>query len=413
MVQDARETALNLRHLKALSLVARLGSTHQAAREMGLSQPAISQALKQVEAAFGTPLFRRASTGMRPTAEGGLVTLRIGRLFAALEEMRRRAQAARRGRPGQRLDHVVTMTHLRTVRAVADARGLSAAARTLGLKAPNVHRAVRELETLVGARLFDRLHNGVEPTPLGAEVARLAGLALREIRAAHEDLDEARGRATGKVVIGAQPLARTDLLPAAIGAFCTRVPTAGVELVEGSYEILVEALRRGELDIMLGALRQEPGESDLQETPLVSDSLSILARAGHPLAGRSDVTIAELARYPWVIPRPGAPTRTHFDKLFEGFALPGLVESSSLVMIRALLAASDRLTLLSRRRILYEEEQGLLAALPIPLPFTERDVGITTRANWYPTRLQRAFLAILKAGAETGADQPAAGAQTT
>lgn len=333
---------------------------------------------------------------MRLNAEGQIVNLRVRRMFEALAQMRRRVNGARRGQKAIRLENLVTMTHLNAVLAVADNRGFSAAARQMGVAAPSVHRATRELESIVGTRLFDRLNYGVEPTQLGADVARLSGLALREIDAAFEDLAEARGFARGKVVIGAQPLARTDILPNAIAELCARMPEAEVEIIEGEYEILAHALRRGELDIMIGALRGKGRERDVQETPLMEDSLSIMARAGHPLTGRDKISVADLARYPWVIPRRGAPTRIHFEKLFGGHPPSGLVESSSLVVIRALLAASDRLTLLSRRRILYEEQLGLLTALPVPLPFTARQVGVTTRANWHPTRLQGEFLAILR-----------------
>ncbi|MFZ2102474.1 MAG: LysR family transcriptional regulator [Oricola sp.] len=399
--QDGKENGagLNLRHLKAFELVSELGSSHAAARSAGLSQPAISQGLKRVETWFGVPLFERSGAGMRLNAEGQIVSLRVRRMFGALAQMRRRINSARRGQPGIRLENLVTMTHLRFVLAVANSRGFSAAAREVGVAAPSVHRATRELEDIIGARLFDRLSYGVEPTVLGSDVARLAGLALREVQAAREDLDEARGAMRGKVVIGSQPLARTDILPDAIAAFCAQSPDAAVEIVEGQYEILVHALRRGELDIMLGALRGPDREPDLQEMPLFEDSLSILARAGHPLAERADVGVGELAQYPWVIPRKGAPTRNNFDALFEGHVPAGLVESSSLVVIRALLARSDRLTLLSRRRILYEEQQGLLVALPVQLPFTARVVGVTTRANWYPTRLQDDFLKMLERNA--------------
>jgi len=394
--ETGAQREINLRHLRALALVADLGSAHAAATAAGLSQPAISQALKRVEKTFGAPLFERSGSGMRLNAEGRIVRLRVRRLFEALAQMRRRINGARRGRKAIRLENLVTMTHLRAVLAVANNRGFSAAARQMGVAVPSVHRATRELEEIAGTRLFDRLNYGVEPTPLGADVARLAGLALREMDAAFEDLAEARGVARGKVVIGAQPLARTDILPNAIAELCARVPEAEVEIVEGDYETLVHALRRGELDIMIGALRGKSRERDVQETPLLEDSLSVMARAGHPLAAQHEIGLGDLARYPWVIPRRGAPTRTHFEKLFEGNPPPGLVESSSLVVIRALLAASDRLTLMSRRRILYEEQQGLLAALPVALPFTARQVGVTTRANWHPTPLQGEFLAILR-----------------
>lgn len=387
---------LNLRHLKAVALIAELGSAHAAAAAAGVSQPAISQALKRVETAFDTPLFERSGAGMRLNADGQIVNLRVLRMFEALAQMRRRINGARRGQKAVKLENLVTMTHLGAILAVANHRGFSVAARHMGLAAPSVHRATREFESIVGTRLFERLAYGVEPTPLGADVARLSGLALREIDAAFEDLAEARGLASGKVVIGAQPLARTDILPNAIAELCARIPEAEIEIIEGEYEILIHALRRGEMDIMIGALRGKSRERDVQETSLMEDSLSVMARAGHPLAAREDLSVAELAGYPWVIPRRGAPTRVHFEKLFEGKPPKGLVESSSLVVIRALLAASDRLTLMSRRRILYEEQMGLLAALPIALPFTARKIGVTTRANWHPTRVQGEFLEILR-----------------
>ena len=163
---------LNLRHLKAVALIAESGSSHAAAAAAGVSQPAISQALKRVEAQFGVPIFDRSGTGMRLNAEGLIVNLRIRRMFEALAQMRRRINGARRGQKAVRLENLVTMTHLRAVLAVANNRGFSAAARHMGISVPSVHRATRELEDIIGTKLFDRLNYGVEPTPLGADVAR-------------------------------------------------------------------------------------------------------------------------------------------------------------------------------------------------------------------------------------------------
>ncbi len=72
-----------------------------------------------------------------------------------------------------------------------------------------------------------------------------------------------------------------------------------------------------------------------------------------------------------------------------------MIECSSLVAIRSLLLDSDRVALLPARQVELEVEMGILAASPQPLEGTGRDIGITVRKNWQPTRLQKRFLALL------------------
>lgn len=189
------------------------------------------------------------------------------------------------------------------------------------------------------------------------------------------------------------PLARTDVLPDVICDMCERDPMASVELIEADYDALVREMRRGAIDVILGAARGRDAGSDIVERTIFSDELSIFARRGHPLAGKSDLTVDDLATCPWIAPKAGSPTRVAFEQIFDGHTLShGLITSSSLVVVRALLARSDRLTLLSRRRALYEEDQGLLVALNYPLPQTRRNICIMTRRDWQPTRFQEAFL---------------------
>jgi LysR family transcriptional regulator, low CO2-responsive transcriptional regulator len=61
---------LTLRQLRAIRAIHRTGKIINAARELGLTQPAVSLQLREVEAAAGVPLFDRTADGMRPTAAG-------------------------------------------------------------------------------------------------------------------------------------------------------------------------------------------------------------------------------------------------------------------------------------------------------------------------------------------------------
>jgi LysR family transcriptional regulator of gallate degradation len=99
-----------------------------------------------------------------------------------------------------------------------------------------------------------------------------------------------------------------------------------------------------------------------------------------------------------VTQRQGTPIRTAFDALFEKCpASPrASIETSSLVLTRAIILESDRLSMLSRRQIAIEEREGLLTCVPVAQDVREqlgtRTIGITVRETWLPSRLQSIFL---------------------
>jgi DNA-binding transcriptional LysR family regulator len=388
---------VNLRHLRALTLVAETGTVRAGADAAGLSQPAVTLGLAQLEAYFGRPLFERHHAGMQINSDGAILNFRIKRLFAFLAEMKRRIDMARRNRRGPPVDKLVSMVQLRTLIAVAETKGFSAAAREMNVSEPTVHRAAREFEKMVGVPLFQTVRSGVEMTSIGQDVMRLANLALKELDTAVEELAEADGKRRGRIVIGSLPLARTELLPHAIAMLYDGDPFASVEIFEGPYATLMHMLRTGGVDMIIGALRDPLVYDDVTQSRLFDDDLSVIARAGHPLTEKEEITLDDLAGYPWAIPRKETPTRGHFETLFASVQPEfGLLETSSMVILRALLIRSDRLTLLSRRQILYEEQQGLLIALSVELAFTRRAIGVTTRSNWQPTRLQKRFLDLIR-----------------
>lgn len=161
-------------------------------------------------------------------------------------------------------------------------------------------------------------------------------------------------------------------------------PYLDVSTIEGPYDDLVAGLRCGDIDIMIGALRGSSADKDLQEEEILDDSLSAVVRAGHPLLNQQDLQWQNLLRFQWVLPRQGTPTRTLFESAIVDHGLtvpPHMIETSSLVMLRGLLLESDRITILSRHQIRFEEQAGLLAALPFELKGTGRPIGLTCRKN--------------------------------
>lgn len=386
-----RPSDLNLRHLLAVAAISRRGSMGAAAEAVSLSQPALTQGLAKLEAQLGLPLFVRRSDGMAATAEGLVVVERVERAFGLLA-----GAMTGSGRGFARPEKLVTSAQLKALIALADTGSFLGAAGQTGLSQPAIHRSVRELEQILSSPLAERKGRGVVLTPAGRRAARGARLAIGEIASAIAELAESP-HSLDPIVIGAMPFCRARLLPRVLNAFTDRFPDTRLKVVEGSWRELVEPLREGMIDLMIGALRDRPGPVDLQQNPLFDDRLVVVARPGHPLVGTPEPSMDQLAAYSWIVGPTGSPLRAHWAALFEGTGLPrAQIECGSVMTIRELLRDSDILTLLSPDQVAVEVDAGLLAHVGAPLPQCVRTIGVTTRASWRPTTAQRQLLLLLE-----------------
>ncbi len=380
---------LNIRHLHALSAVVASGGITAAARIVNLTQPAITQGIAKLERQLGTPLFERRPGGMEPTE--------------AARALARRAEAAIRliG------THRATAAQIRAFIALARAGSYAGAAAATGLAEASLHRAIGDLSLAMGCTLVDRRGRGVTLTRRGIAIARNFRLAMAELRSAITELAALEGRETGRIAIGAMPLSRARVLPAAIARFHTLHPEVDLSIVEGSHMELVNPLRDGEIDMMIGALRAGEYETDLKQRPLFDDRPVIIARTGHPLAGRSRLDAEMLARFTWIISGPETPLRQLWEHMFIAMDVspPHVsIECGSVMTIRQILLSGDFLTLLSADQVALELQEGWLTQIgPMPVDIS-RLIGLTCRADWRPTPLQARFMEMI---ADAAADQRA------
>lgn len=381
---------LNLRHLRMLRVIARSHSLSTAARAVAISQPALTQALAKMEAAFGTALFHRTPQGVEPTVGGRRVIQRTSRSLDALSAACRRSA---RPADSQRLEACLTMSHVRGLIALAEAGSFLKAAEDAGVSVPSLHRAVRDLEHLAGVRLVERRGRGMGLTRAGTKLAKGFMIAVAELAAALEETAHGGQRLS----IGAMALSRSLLLPATLADLLGRRPDIHVDVIEGSFLELVELLRNGRIDVLIGALREHPPR-DLFQEPLFTDSLTIIGRASHPLAGTT-ASFTELAAYPWIVARRASGLLDQWQQMFDrsGAIRPTApIQCGSVALIRGLLVRSDFLTLLSTDQVRAEIESGALVTIASCVPDTQRMIGVITRRDWFPTRLQEEFMETLK-----------------
>ena len=110
------------------------------------------------------------------------------------------------------------------------------------------------------------------------------------------------------------PLSRARWLPETITRFIARHPEVELVVHEGSHNELAGPLRDGEIDLLLGALRDDVTADELIQEPVFEDRPALVMRAGHPLLSAGDPGQAMLA-YPWLLPGRETPLRRFWEQM--------------------------------------------------------------------------------------------------
>ncbi|MEM6912893.1 MAG: LysR family transcriptional regulator [Pseudomonadota bacterium] len=375
---------LNIRHLHLFIRTAQKGVLKAAAEAEHLSQPAATQAISKLEEQLEALLFHRQTDGMRLTDHGETLLPRVDAALAHIGSKR------------------ITNTQVRAFLGVARSGSYSQASRDLALATASLHRAVSDMAAALGTPVFEKSGRGIELTPGGRHWARRLGLAQAELEAGLDDLALALGRGSGRIVIGAMPLSRAKLIPQAIAASHAAQNLPQICVVDGSHAELIEPLRDGRIDFMIGAIRDQQIGPDIMQEPLFVDQPVIVARTGHPVfhdpvSKRS--SIEYLHRYQWCIPRRGTPLRENWEATFlhAGVSVPRVhVECGSVLVMRQVLLDTDCLAVLSLDQVSAELDAGWVKTV-CPAPHSlHRTIALTHRKDWRPTKVQAAFLAHLR-----------------
>ena len=388
-----------LRLLRAVVAVADHGSASSAARALHQSVSAVTRAVQQAESRLGLPLFERGARGMVGTSASAVLVARARRALAELRQGLSETFALR-----------ATDGMLHALLAVASTRSEAGAARQLGLTQPAVHAALRQLEHAARVRLFERSRRGTRLTEAGELLLQRARLALSELRSGQDELAAFRGLSPGRVTVGALPMTSDVLVPQSLTRLFAAEPGVRVTVVDGTYEALMQALRHGDVDLVVGPLRGDHSAGDVIEELLFVDRLLPVVRARHPLLDkRPPKTLRALLAWPWIGPLPGTPARAAFERAFAAVGLPapevGLQVNSPSV-VRSVLLAGDHVALVSPLQIRAELAAGVLTLLPVPVKGTERAIGIAQRRGGLASPACNALVRELRAVAAAPQTSP-------
>jgi len=256
------------------------------------------------------------------------------------------------------------------------------AAEAANLTQPAASKLLGELEHALGVQLFDRLPRGVAPTWYGKVLIRRAGAALAEMDAGHQEVMELLSGLRGRVDVGTVLTPSTTFLPAGVILLKQTHARVHVSISVDTSNLLVARLRAGELDMVIGRVLGTDAGAELAFEPITDEPHSLIARAGHPLAGRSSLQLEELARQGWILPPPGSIVRDRLTALFVSHGLESPSETVStlaLPTIASLMEQSDMIAPLPVELVQPYLDSGRMVVLPYDLGLRMDLYGIITR----------------------------------
>ncbi|GAA0534472.1 MULTISPECIES: LysR family transcriptional regulator [Pigmentiphaga] len=205
----------------------------------------------------------------------------------------------------------LSLKQLRAFVCVAEARSFTEAAARLSLSQSAVSQLVRELESELELKLFDRTTRTVRLTDAGEELQPTAARVLQDLGAAISGSRDLVARRRGRVRFACSPVLSSLLLPRVIGAFTARHPHITVILRDSVGSGIVDLVADGEADL---ALSVPPSESPfVEEEPFLTDHLALIHPRTYGWTKRRRVSWADVTTHPYIALQAQNPTRHFVD----------------------------------------------------------------------------------------------------
>lgn len=200
-----------------------------------------------------------------------------------------------------------TLRQLRAFSAVAELGSFVEAARLLHVTPAALSLLVRELESGLGFRLFDRTTRRVALSEPGQQYLRHAERVLAELRRAERFAEDLKHQRTGVVRIAMTQVMHWVLLPPVLQAFQQRWPQVRVEPADVPTHEIVSSVETGQADLAISF--DVPASEVLERTPLFHSRVHAVFHPSHPLAGRKRLNWAQLQGEPLIFIGRGSEMR--------------------------------------------------------------------------------------------------------
>ncbi len=295
---------------------------------------------------------------------------------------------------------MLDVKRLRVLREVATQGSFSAAAEALSYTQSAVSQQIAALEREAGTQLVERSARGVRLTDAGMALVEHADAILARLSAAERDLEAIAGLRGGTLRVVSFPSAGASLLPIAVARFRERHPGVELTLQPREPDEALPALKAGEADVAMTveAAFDPLSAEGIAVHHILDDPMFVALPAGHPLARRARLKLADLAGEAWIqgTTRSSCPdTRILLRACAAaGFEPRIAFESDDYLAIQGFIAAGVGVALIPDLGLVSVRDDLAIRALAGPAPF--RRVLAATLEGASRGRAAAAMVAILE-----------------
>ena len=282
---------------------------------------------------------------------------------------------------------------IETFLEVAKLSSFSRAAERRFRTQPAISSQIRSLEEEVGAKLLDRSGGRVAVTAAGKVFQKYAEETIEQRRVMLIALAEMHRVPRGEIVVSANEGTCLHILPEVFAEFKRQYPDVAVNVKRSEHQKILEALIENSCDF--GVVSMPIKDKRYTVVPIHRDELVVITPVKHPLAGRNEVSLADVAQYRLLLPKLGR-TRDTLESLFHERRLKPIIsmELDSSELTKRFVAADVGLSFISRSNVAEELKAKTLTALKIADAVLQRDLALVFRKDKALSRAALAFIEI-------------------
>ena len=244
---------------------------------------------------------------------------------------------------------------------VVESQNLTKVANELGLSQSAVSMSIKELENIIGRKLFDRINKKLILNEIGRAFYQAVLPLFKKLSDIETEFQNSEDK--GSVRVGASTTIIDYLMPSIVCDYMGRYPNVKIDLKEGNTKDIVALVKEGKID--MGFIEGEIEDSDIVKEIIGEDELVVVS-ANEELRGKN-LKLEDIADYRWVLREKGSGTRNVFLNYIKdsGVKLNIFLELGHTESIKSLLLSKKPITCISKLAVHNELQNGDLFELDI------------------------------------------------
>lgn len=261
--------------------------------------------------------------------------------------------------------HARSLYYFDMIRRSASIRG---AARSLSITASAANRQLLALEEEIGAPLFERLNSGLRLTAAGEVFAKHVINVLQDAQQLGSDLDGLRGLRRGSLHVMAVDGLQSTLMASLATQMLSSHPFVELTITSGSSADIFKAVASGDADAAIGFPKKRHPE--LRQIVAAQFTFVAIVNPDHPLARKQQITFAECAQFPLILPTPDLSMFSALQPAIDSYEKPINIamRTNSIELMKSLVATGVGVAFQTRIRTEQEFDHRKLVQIPLRTP---------------------------------------------